>query len=84
MEYVQGLIRSRMRQRDAFNSLIGLLQDQDRARCDGLANKIDSLKSDITKSQREANRDFTSAVQKKLKPKYQECSLDKGIYHRTY
>ncbi|KAI1117929.1 hypothetical protein F5Y14DRAFT_463973 [Nemania sp. NC0429] len=78
LEYIQSLIRSRMREKAASDSTIGVLQDQDRARSDGIINVISSLGSQITASQRQANRDFASAIQVHLKPKYKECSLDAG------
>ncbi|KAI0481588.1 hypothetical protein F4859DRAFT_512731 [Xylaria cf. heliscus] len=77
-EYIQGLIKSRLDERAVFNDIIGMLQDQDKARINGLTNKIKLLISDITASQRDANRDFTPAIQKKLTPKYKHCAMDKG------
>ncbi|KAI0448945.1 hypothetical protein F5B21DRAFT_509652 [Xylaria acuta] len=77
-EYIQSLINSRLQQKVAFNGIIGMLQDQDKARSNGLTDKINSLISGIMTSQREANRDFTSGIMTKLKPRYKECSKDKG------
>ncbi|KAI8949489.1 hypothetical protein F4801DRAFT_403829 [Xylaria longipes] len=77
-EHIQGLIRSRLQERVAFDSIRNMLRDQDKARNNGLINKINSLISDITTAQRDANRDFTPAIQKLLTEKYNECSQDKG------
>ncbi|KAI1281346.1 hypothetical protein F5Y07DRAFT_395830 [Xylaria sp. FL0933] len=77
-EYIQGLIQSRLRERVTFNGIIGMLQDQDKKRVIGLANKINSLNSDVTTLQREANREFAPAIQRMLNPKYREQSMDSG------
>ncbi|KAI1752357.1 hypothetical protein F4782DRAFT_530612 [Xylaria castorea] len=77
-EHIQGLIKSRLQERVAFKDIIDMLQDQDIARSNGLNNKITSLISDIRTSQRDANRDFTPAIQKWLMPTYTKCSQDKG------
>jgi hypothetical protein len=77
-EYIQSLIKAGMRERTALSSIIGILEEQDKARINGLNNMVDSLKSDIRTSQREANRDFMVAIQRKLKPEYEACSRDRG------
>ncbi|KAJ2995161.1 hypothetical protein NUW58_g1356 [Xylaria curta] len=77
-EDIQGTIKSHLQERTAFGCIIGMLQDQDRARVTGLANTINSLITGVTASQRDANRGFTSAIQKRLTPIYQELSEDSG------
>ncbi|RWA10794.1 hypothetical protein EKO27_g4316 [Xylaria grammica] len=77
-EYIQGLIKSRLKGKSAFSGSIGMLDDQDKTRVFGLAHKISSFISDITTLQREANREFTPAIQQKLNSKYKQCAKDKG------
>ncbi|KAI0542308.1 hypothetical protein GGR58DRAFT_497292 [Xylaria digitata] len=77
-EYIQGLIKSRLQERVALKGTIGMLQDQDKARVSGLANKVRSFDRDITTSQREANREFAPAIQQKLKGVYHRCAMDEG------
>ncbi|GAW11202.1 hypothetical protein ANO14919_005440 [Xylariales sp. No.14919] len=77
-EYIQGLIKSRLKGKSAFSDSIGMLDDQDKTRVFGLAHKISSFISDITTLQREANREFTPAIQQKLNSKYKQCAEDKG------
>ncbi|KAK5631980.1 hypothetical protein RRF57_007694 [Xylaria bambusicola] len=72
------LIGSRIQKKAAFDGIANMLRDQDKKRVVGLANKINSFTSDITKIQREANREFTPAIQQKLKSKYKELFKDKG------
>ncbi|TGJ81074.1 hypothetical protein E0Z10_g7676 [Xylaria hypoxylon] len=77
-EYIQGLIKSRLQEKVALGDIIGMLQDQDKARVNGFTNKIRSFNPDITTTQREANREFASTIQKNLKPVYKRCAMDKG------
>ncbi|KAI0816315.1 hypothetical protein GGR55DRAFT_697199 [Xylaria sp. FL0064] len=77
-DYIHDLIETRLRGRDAFNEILDMLKDQDKKHVIALANIIKSFNSSITAVQREANRRFTPAIQKHLKPKYMECAADRG------
>ncbi|KAI0434072.1 hypothetical protein F5Y09DRAFT_349681 [Xylaria sp. FL1042] len=77
-DYIHSLIQTRLRERAVFNEIMNMLQDQDKKRVTALANMINSFTSHITKTQREANRKFSPAIQKRLKPTYIECSSDEG------
>ncbi|KAI0200410.1 hypothetical protein F4808DRAFT_470357 [Astrocystis sublimbata] len=77
-ENIQGIIMSRLQERAAFHDIMNMLHDLDIARSSGFGTKITSLVSDIAKTQRSANRNFSSAIQEYLRPKYEECGQDKG------
>ncbi|RYC65350.1 hypothetical protein CHU98_g878 [Xylaria longipes] len=77
-EFIQDLITSRLQGKAVFNGISGMLRDQDKARSNWLTDKINSVIPGITTSQRDANREFTPRIMKKLTPKYKECSEDKG------
>ncbi|KAI1429250.1 hypothetical protein F5Y12DRAFT_727371 [Xylaria sp. FL1777] len=77
-EYIHGLIKSRLQNRVASNGIIGMLQNQDKIRVTRLTDKITAFTSDVEKWQREANREFASAIQRRLKSKYEELTKDKG------
>ncbi|KAI1180129.1 hypothetical protein F4777DRAFT_574412 [Nemania sp. FL0916] len=77
-EIIQTLVTSHLQSKAAFNSVVRMLREQDKARISGLTAKIKSVISDIQASQRKAHRCFAVGIQRKLIPKYKECSLDKG------
>ncbi|GAP88484.1 putative tat pathway signal sequence protein [Rosellinia necatrix] len=83
-EQIQDLLISHLQKQAVFNGVVTLLQHQNKARVDGLLNKIASLSSTVKTKQREANRSFEFAIQRKLKPTYKEISEDwgRGVFAR--
>ncbi|RYP69257.1 hypothetical protein DL771_006225 [Monosporascus sp. 5C6A] len=70
-------IKAQLQQKSTFTG-INTLQAQLESRTDGLTHMVRSFNDDVTTLQREANRNFHSAVMDAMSRTYQDCADDGG------
>lgn len=75
-------IKAQLQQRITLNNILSL-QIQLTARVEGLTHMVREVGNDITRLQRETNREFYPAIQEAMSETYEQCVRENGKCHWT-